>query len=149
MTNREKYRFDYFTLENYAALVKLAVEKGFQFISYTDEFVEDRKDILWRHDVEFEPDIALKMAEIESSLGVRSSYFFQMHSMYYNTFDPYYTEVFNQIHAMGHYVGLHFDSNYYGIENEDQLIYFISLDKDYMEKVLKVMLKKLKARRRE
>ena len=138
MNNREKYKFDYFTLENYRKLLELALEKGFEFISYTDPFHQDRKDILWRHDVEFEPDIALKMAEIESSLGVKTTYFFQIHSMYYNTFDPHYTEVFNKIHAMGHYVGLHFDSHYYGIENEDQLSYFISLDKEYMEKVLKV-----------
>lgn len=75
MTSREKYRFDDFTLDNYKRLVALALEKGFEFISYTDEFVQDRKDILWRHDVEFEPDIALKMAEIEHSLGVDATCF--------------------------------------------------------------------------
>lgn len=137
MTSREKYRFDDFTLDNYKRLVALALEKGFEFISYTDEFVQDRKDILWRHDVEFEPDIALKMAEIEHSLGAKATYFFQIHSSYYNIFDPHYTEVFNKIKALGHYVGLHFDSHYYGIENESQLNEFISLDKEYFEKVLK------------
>lgn len=75
MTNREKYRFYDFTLDNYKRLVALALEKGFEFISYTDEFVRDRKDILWRHDVEFEPDIALKMAEIEHSLGADATCF--------------------------------------------------------------------------
>lgn len=39
---------------------------------------------------------------------------------------------------MGHSVGLHFDSHYYGIENEDQLSCFIKLDKEHMEKVLRV-----------
>ena len=138
MTNREKYRFDDFTLENYKNLIELSINSGFEFISYTDTFNQGRKDILWRHDVEFEPDIALKMAQIETSLGVKSTYFFQIHSTYYNIFDPHYTDVFNKIHAMGHSVGLHFDSHYYGIENEDQLSYFIKLDKDYMEKVLRV-----------
>lgn len=138
MTNREKYKFDYFTLDNYKKQIELGLKQGFKFISYTDTYQEDRKDILWRHDVEFEPDIALKMAEIESMLGAKSSYFFQMHSMYYNIFDPHYTDVFIKIHAMGHSVGLHFDSHYYGIEDENQLSYFINLDKEYMEKVLKV-----------
>lgn len=138
MTNREKYKFDYFTLKNYKNLIELGLKQCFEFISYTDTFQERRKDILWRHDVEFEPDIALKMAEIEASLGVKTTYFFQIHSMYYNIFDPHYTDVFNKIHAMGHYVGLHFDSHYYGIENENQLSCFIKLDKDYMEKVLRV-----------
>ena len=94
MTNREKYKFDYFTLDNYKKQIELGLKQGFKFISYTDTYQEDRKDILWRHDVEFEPDIALKMAEIESMLGAKSSYFFQMHSMYYNIFDPHYTDVF-------------------------------------------------------
>ena len=67
MTNREKYRFDDFTLDNYKRLIKLAKERGFQFILHKDEFVENRKDVIWRHDVEFEPDIALKMAEIEKA----------------------------------------------------------------------------------
>lgn len=138
MTNREKYRFDDFTLDNYKRLVALALEKGYEFISYTDEFVQDRKDILWRHDVEFEPDIALKMAEIESSLGAKATYFFQIHCPYYNIFDPHYTEVFNKIKSLGHFVGLHFDSHYYGIENESQLNEYIQLDKEYFERVMKV-----------
>ena len=66
MTNREKYNFDYFTIEHYRELVKLAKDQGFQFILHKDVFIPDRKDIIWRHDVEFSPDIALKMAEIES-----------------------------------------------------------------------------------
>lgn len=74
MTNREKYKFDDFTLENYKNMIELGLKKGFEFISYTDTYQEDRKDILWRHDVEFEPDIALKMAEIETMLGVKSTY---------------------------------------------------------------------------
>lgn len=138
MTNKEKYQFDYFTLDNYKRMVALAVEKGFNFISYTEEFVEERKDILWRHDVEFEPDIALKMAEIEHSLGAKATYFFQMHSPYYNLFDPHYTKVFNKIKSLGHYIGLHFDSHYYGINDESQLNKYIELDKKYFEAVLGV-----------
>lgn len=138
MTNKELYLFDYFTLDNYKGLVALAIEKGFNFISFTDDIVPERKDILWRHDVEFEPDIALKMAEIEHSLDVKATYFFQIHSPYYNLFDSHYTEVFNKIKNLGHWVGLHFDSHYYGINDEKQLNKYIKLDKNYFENVLKV-----------
>ena len=136
MTNREKYRFDDFTFTNYRLLLQKAVDKGFEFISYTDPFVESRKDVLWRHDVEYEPDIALKMAQAEAELGVRANYFFQVHSNFYNLFDRHYTKVFNQIKDLGHHCGLHFDSRYYGIEDEKQLDKYISLDRDYFEKVL-------------
>lgn len=138
MTNREKYKFEDFTLTNYERMIALAIEKGFTFVSYTDDFLDNRKDILWRHDVEFEPDVALKMAEIEHRHGVKANYFFQIHSPFYNIFDKHYTDVFHRIHSIGHVVGLHFDSHYYGIENEFQLNKYIELDKNYFESVLGV-----------
>lgn len=134
MTNREKYHFDDFTLANYKRLVQMAVDKGFQFILHKDEFVANRKDVIWRHDVEFEPDIALKMAQIEHDLGVQATYFFQLHSPFYNVAEPHYREVFHQIKDLGNCVGLHFDSAYWGITDESQLNDYIILDKEYLEK---------------
>lgn len=138
MTNREKYRFDDFTFENYQGLIKLAKNKGFQFILHKDEFVCERKDVIWRHDVEFEPDYALRMAQIEHDEGVGATYFFQLHSPYYNTLDPHYRDVFLKIKDLGHHVGLHFDSAYWGITSEEQLNGYIKIDKDYLEKNLNV-----------
>ena len=138
MNNREKYRFDDFTFENYRKLIRLAKTKGFQFILHKDEFVLERKDIIWRHDVEFEPDYALRMAQIEHEEGVKATYFFQLHSPYYNVMDPHYREAFHQIKDLGHCVGLHFDSAYWGITDESQLNDYIILDKEYLEKNMKV-----------
>lgn len=132
MTNREKYYFDDFTLENYQRLIKLAKEKGFQFILHKDEFVSERKDVIWRHDVEFEPYIALRMAQIEHKEGVVASYFFQLHSECYNLFDIHYRDVFHEIKKLGHLVGLHFDCAYWQISDEKQLDEYIKLDKEYM-----------------
>lgn len=140
MTNREKYCFDDFTLDNYKRLVQLAVDNGFSFILHKDEFVANRRDVIWRHDVEFEPDIALEMARIESQigLGLRATYFFQLHSSFYNLFDPHYRVVFQKIKELGHHVGLHFDSHYWGITNENQLDEFITVDRKYLERNLGV-----------
>lgn len=140
MTNREKYRFDDFTLDNYRRLIWLALEKGFHFILHKDEFVPERKDVIWRHDVEFEPDIALRMAEIENEAGVIASYFFQLHSPYYNLFDEHYSGVFHKIFELGHHCGLHFDCRYWGITDETQLGKYISIDKDFMEMNLGVQI---------
>lgn len=138
MTNREKYHFDDFTLENYRRLIRLAKEKGFQFILHKDDFVAERKDIIWRHDVEFEPDLALRMAQIEHEEGAIATYFFQLHSPYYNLFDEYYSPVFHQIKELGHHVGLHFDCRYWKITDEKQLDEFIRLDTEYLERALNV-----------
>lgn len=135
MTNREKYDFDYFTIAHYAELVGLAKEQGFQFILHKDKFVEKRKDVIWRHDVEFSPDIALKMAEIEHDAGVHATYFFQIHSEFYNIFEPYFTRILNRIKNLGHHIGLHFDSHYYGIDSAEDLDKYIYLDRKYFEEV--------------
>lgn len=138
MTNKEKYRFKDFTFDNYKRLIQQAKVKGFHFILHKDEYVADRKDVIWRHDVEFEPDYALKMAQIEHEEGVEATYFFQLHSPYYNVMDPHYREVFHQIKDMGHCVGLHFDSAYWGITSENQLNDYITIDKEYLEKNMSV-----------
>ena len=117
-------------------MIRLAKEKGFQFILHKDEFVPERKDIIWRHDVEFEPDIAHKMAKVEYEEGISASYFFQLHSSYYKVMDPHYREVFLQIKKMGHLVGLHFDSAYWSISDEKQLDEYIAIDREYLEKNL-------------
>ncbi len=134
MTNKEKYRFDDFTFDNYKRLIQLAKEKGFLFVLHKDEYVSERKDVIWRHDVEFEPDLALRMARIENEEGVKTTYFFQLHSHFYNTLDGHYSNVFKEIKRLGHHVGLHFDSAYWGITSENQLSEYIKLDKEYMEK---------------
>lgn len=133
MTNREKYHFEDFTLANYKHLIQLAKDNGFQFILHKDEFDKDRKDVIWRHDVEFEPDIALEMAKIEHDLGVRATYFFQLHSHYYNLVDVHYNEIFHTIKKLGHHVGLHFDSAYWKISNEQDLDKYITIDRQYLE----------------
>jgi len=140
MTNREKYNFDYFTLTHYAEIVKIAKDQGYQFILHKDTFVEERRDVIWRHDVEFSPDIALRMAEIESELGVQATYFFQVHSEFYNTYEPYYTNILNEIQKLGHHIGLHFDSHYYGINDKEKLDKYIALDKQYFEDVFNLEL---------
>ena len=133
MTNREKYRFEDFTLNNYKRLLQIAVDNGFQFILHKDDFVEDRRDVIWRHDVEFEPELSLRMAEIEHDIGVKATYFFQLHSEYYNTFDSFYRDIFNKIKDLGHHVGMHFDSHYWNITDEKQLDEYIKLDRNYFE----------------
>lgn len=135
MTNREKYDFDYFTLVHYREIVQLAKDQGFQFILHKDDFCPERKDIIWRHDVEFSPDIALQMAEIEHELGVQATYFFQMHSEFYNILERYMSDILRKIQSLGHHIGLHYDSHYYDVQDEETLERTIRQDKAYFEQV--------------
>lgn len=135
MTNREKYKFDYFTIDNYRKVVELAKGMGFSFILHKDDFVEERKDIIWRHDVEFSPEQALKMAKIEHEFGVKATYFWQIHSEFYNLFNRHFSDILLEIKSLGHHIGLHFDSHYWNIKNEAELNRYIEIDKNYLETV--------------
>lgn len=141
MTNSELYKFDYFTLQHYGEIVAMARNYGFEFISFEEDFNQERKDVIWRHDVEFSPDIALKMAHIEAEIGARATYFFQLHSDYYNTLSRHFTEVLREIQSLGHYIGLHFDAHYYNIQTQENLDKYIQLDKEYFNSVLGLNLK--------
>lgn len=114
MTNREKYDFDCFTLENYPRMVELAIARGFEFDFYKDDYDWSKKIILWRHDVEFSPYISLEMAKIEAKLGVKATYFFQTHAETYNLFERAVSDIALEVAELGHEVGLHFDSHYWG-----------------------------------
>ena len=137
MTNREKYMFSDFTLDNYRKLIKIAKNQGFSFIRHKDLFIEDRKDLIWRHDVEFSPAVALKMAEIEYDEGIHATYFWQLHTTYYNTASTYFVDVLKKIYFMGHYIGLHFDSHFWNIQDSEELDRFIQIDANYLETIMK------------
>lgn len=135
MTNREKYNFGYFTIDHYKEIIHLACDLDFEFILHKDEFVEDRKDIIWRHDVEFSPVQALKMAKIEHEFSAKATYFFQTHSENYNIYEKFFSDILKEIASLGHHIGLHFDSHYWGVQDEYSLNKSIEVDKDYFNKV--------------
>jgi hypothetical protein len=138
MTNREKYDFDFFTLENYSRMVEFALMKGFEFAFYKDDYDWSKKIILWRHDVEFSPYTALKMAKIEARLGVKATYFFQAHAETYNLFERSISDIALEVASLGHEIGLHFDSHYWSISNIEALDVCIAKDARYFEDCLGV-----------
>lgn len=137
MTNNSCYFAD-FTLANYKKLLVFA-KKNFVFNFYNDGFVS--KSILLRHDLEFSVPIALRMAEIEADLGIRSTYFVQLHSEFYNTLEKSSLKDIKQIEKLGHQIGLHFDSHFWDIQEETQLDKSIEFDKLILEKYLETQLK--------
>jgi hypothetical protein len=66
-----------------------------------------------RHDVDLSPEQALKIAILESSLHVNSTYYVLLGSPFYNVLDATVSDFFKEILALGHEIGLHFDPNRY------------------------------------
>ncbi len=96
-----------FTMADYERLLYLALGK-YQFCSFND-FRNKDSFIIWRHDVDMSPHRAAAFAKIEYQLGVRATYFINLHSDYYNLFEQQTGEIIREIVRLGHHIGLHFD----------------------------------------
>jgi len=93
---------------------------------------------LLRHDIDVNLSAAVTMAEAESKLGIKSTYFLMWRSPCYNLMSRA-----NQLHAeailaFGHQIGLHYDQgfdshrHFSALETEEQ----ISQQSDWLEKLL-------------
>ena len=69
--------------------------------------------VLLRHDVDFDVQAAVNLAEIDAEERYPSTFFFLLRSPHYNLFSPEASDAVHRIVAQGHRVGLHFDcANY-------------------------------------
>lgn len=71
--------------------------------------------IILRHDVDVSPSAALKTAQIEHNLGVRSTYFILFTSEFYNIYDKENIRIIRTISKLGHEIGLHYDPTHFKI----------------------------------
>ena len=131
MNNSEKYHFSDFTLSHYKLILNKLKENHI-FSSYDDFDVKSRF-VLKRHDVDFCLNNALKMAKIEFSLGVKSTYFLMLHCEFYNLLEFKNIEIIKEIKKLGHDIGLHFDSEFYNIIDENLLDEKISFERLILE----------------
>lgn len=95
-------------LGNYRDLLQGFLDEGYTFRFFGEPLAE-QGDMILRHDVDFDTHMALKTAQIETDLGVKSTYFFLLRSNFYNIFSK---EDFDQILAirdLGHRISIHFD----------------------------------------
>ncbi|HEX6642595.1 MAG TPA: hypothetical protein VF215_15860 [Thermoanaerobaculia bacterium] len=105
-----------FTEAHYRELLRLA-KQHYRFVTFTEEESEE-KSVLWRHDLDFSPQRALRLAQIEAEEGIRATYFVLLHSEFYNALEREVVRVVQDVAALGHAIGLHFDPQFYGATGE-------------------------------
>lgn len=93
----------------------------------------DRPLVIMRHDIDSELEAALRMSLLEKDLGIHSTYFFMVRCPLYNVFSGNGAQQVNQILAVGHHFGLHFDSSLYKDTSIDRLNYYISREGELLE----------------
>ncbi|GAB1468191.1 hypothetical protein MASR2M64_08990 [Candidatus Cloacimonadota bacterium] len=93
------------SLIEYEQIISAAKEQGYKFYTLQDfrsaEISDTEAFIILRHDIDTDPQGALRFAEIELKHGVKASYFFRQ-----ATWHP---GVMNVLHHGGHEVGYHYE----------------------------------------
>ncbi len=100
-----------FGLQHYKTILKTGLDNGYRFINFDQlgSVKKGEKACILRHDIDHMPEWSLNLSEIENSLGVKSTFFFQLCAMPYNLRQTENYEVVHQLKEEGHQVGLHFD----------------------------------------
>jgi hypothetical protein len=137
--NLEKYNFADFTISHYEEILEMIKQN--YIISQYHNFKKDQKFAIVRHDIDFSPHRALRVAQIETQHDICSTYFVHIHNEYYNFFESAIREIILSIIELGHDLGVHFDTHYYGITTEDQIIEKLTWEKDILENELKIAIK--------
>jgi hypothetical protein len=99
-----------FALAHLRETLEYAQARGYRFLTCAD-YAAERPDrdrvIVMRHDVDALPTRALEVGLMEADLGIRSSFFFRIHSNEYNAFGYDTMMVIRRLAALGHEIGLH------------------------------------------
>lgn len=126
-----------FSFRHYREILEAAKSKGYFFTTLKDfDKNKDKRSLLiLRHDIDFAPISALKIAEIEASLDIKSTFFVRLHAKQYNPFNFRIYSVLKKIAWLGHEIGLHSEvMDFAAIANEDAIE---SFDKE--KKVFKAL----------
>lgn len=97
-----------FTYDAYQHLLKKIRERGYQITDYKN-WRKTKRCVILRHDVDNDIEKAVKLAGMEKTVGVVSTYFVLLTSDFYNVFSKKSSDGLKQIAANGHTIGLHFD----------------------------------------
>lgn len=125
-------------LELYEKLLKKTASKySFEKINNTlseQELLEKGKHVCFlRHDIDFSPVNAARMAALENQLGICSTYTVLLGGGYYNPFEKHVRKLIKEIKSYGHEVGLHFDPTMHDISDEASLAEHIKKEASALE----------------
>lgn len=100
-----------FSYKHYREILQSALDAGYQFISYEEAESKNAPDkyCILRHDIDYRPDLAGMMGDIEHALGIRSTYFYQIVSRIYNVRETENLGIIRKLSEQGHDLGIHLD----------------------------------------
>lgn len=116
-----------FTLAHYSNSLDEAIRNDYIFLPMKSVNAASghNRAVILRHDIDTQLDTALKMAKIEYSKNIRSTYFIRFHSHAYNPLCFKDANKIRELTYMGHEVGLHYEPDYYSLLKMDFKKFFL------------------------
>ena len=110
MTVSMRDRFDFETY--WWMMTRLA--RTHRWVRFRDFASGDPADpfVIVRHDVDYSPAAALRLAEQEAERGLFATYFLLVGTRYYNLLAPEHARFARRLVELGHEVGLHYDVSF-------------------------------------
>ncbi len=99
--------------EDYIKLLNKFKDQGYKFIDFHELNASNDNQLIIRHDVDLEIDLALDMAYLENDNGIKSTYFFLLRDESYNLISSSNQNKIKKIKDLGHKISLHFDLSIY------------------------------------
>ena len=112
-----------FTIQSYKKLLVALKDKNYNFLSF-EQFLTNQsainnqssKILIHRHDVDLQPARSFETASMEHALGISGTYYFRIVKQ---SFQP---QIIEQIAALGHEIGYHYEDVALAKGNLDQAI---------------------------
>ena len=95
-------------LGKYTDLIFKFLDKGYEDVFF-NELLGEYNQLIIRHDIDFDCEVAYKMAKVEYGIGIKSSYFFMLSNPIYNVFSEKNKKYIKNIKTFGHNISIHFD----------------------------------------
>lgn len=127
---------------NYYRQLLTELYENYEFIFF-DELDAHKKSkfIILRHDIDFDIDKTLKIANIEKEHSVKSTYFFLLNSEFYNIHHFSNINKLQKILEMGHRISIHFDVNNYPDIGNEEISAYVDKEIGYFKDLFNVDVK--------
>lgn len=109
-----------FTLKSYVKLLKY-LDQIYKIVPFCKLPNKDTPYLILRHDIDISLPAALKMAQIERDLNIKSTYFVLFSSKFYNVLEGGNVDILKQISKLGHEIGLHYYPAQYRLYNQNPM----------------------------
>ena len=99
-----------FNYVSYRQLLKL-LRRTNENVTFNDLPLDNpaARYFILRHDIDYSPEAALRMAQLEADMGIRATYFLLLNTSYYNLLSEEYCGFPRRLIELGHDVGFHYD----------------------------------------